>query len=113
MAALNFTWFQSYTEALLALESEGLQLEFALAVARYGTYGTEPEFESNILKAVFAGVRPNIENSRRDSKNGKKGAEKRKANAEAERRKSLGSEYSQGNDGGGFAVPEFVKQRQI
>lgn len=109
METLNFTWFPSYTEALLSLDSEDLQLEFVLAVAMYGTYGTEPKFESNILKAVFAGVRPNIENSRIASENGKRGAAKRKENAEAERRKGLDPALSQSCDGGRFEVPSFVQ----
>lgn len=104
-------WFESYTRALLSIEEPELQLEFALAVAEFGTYGKEPEFKNWALKSIFEGIRPNIESSRRNSKNGKAGAEKR-WDKEKERRKEQEAAYTlPAESPEEFKVPDFIAEQ--
>ena len=60
-----FTWFPKLTDITNELAAEFPELvgEFCAAVANYGTYGTEPEFSSAVLKYAFMGVRADIDNS--------------------------------------------------
>ena len=41
----NFTWFESYTKAMLKLPTRELQEEFVFGVIAYGSFGTEPLFD--------------------------------------------------------------------
>lgn len=68
----NFTWFESYTKAMLKLPTRELQAEFAFGVIAYGSFGTEPFFDYP-LDIVFETVRPNLDKSRKRSAAGKKG----------------------------------------
>ena len=60
--ASKFTWFPKFTRVLAAVPPEHVG-EVALAIARYGTDGEEPEFSDPLLAAVFAGLREDIDNS--------------------------------------------------
>ena len=62
MAENKFTWFPKLTRVLQALPPEFVA-EMAMAIAEYGTDGTEPEFSTPILGAVFAGIREDIDAS--------------------------------------------------
>ena len=57
-----FTWFPKLTRVLQSLPAEAVA-EFALAITAYGTAGTEPEFTTPWLLAVFEGVREDIDHS--------------------------------------------------
>lgn len=72
----NFTWFESYTKAMLKLPTRELQEKFALGVIGYGSLGTEPFFDYP-LDIVFETIRPNVDSSRKRSQMGKKGSQKR------------------------------------
>ena len=67
----NFTFFPSYLEAANELP-EDLRSEFLVAIATYGVTGIEPEM-SMFVRAVFKGVKPNIDQSRTKSLSGKTG----------------------------------------
>lgn len=71
----NFTWYASFTEILDRLP-EDKKAEFALGVINYGTHGNEPFFDYP-LDIAFEGIRPNIDNSVKYSRMGKKGMAKR------------------------------------
>ena len=71
----NFTWYASFTEILDRLP-EDKKAEFALGVIKYGSDGNEPCFEYP-LDIAFEGIRPNIDNSVKYSRMGKKGMAKR------------------------------------
>lgn len=58
----NFTWFAKLTDVCDSLPAE-YQGEMTMAIIHYGTHGTEPEFSTPLLNAVFAGVREDIDNS--------------------------------------------------
>lgn len=58
----TFTWFPKITRVMQTLPTENVA-EFAMAVAEYGTNGTEPSFSSPILAAVFEGIREDVDNS--------------------------------------------------
>ncbi len=62
MEERTFTWFPKLTRVLQSLPAEAVA-EFALAITAYGTAGTEPEFTTPWLLAVFEGVREDIDNS--------------------------------------------------
>lgn len=58
----TFTWFPKITRVMQTLPTDNVA-EFAMAVAEYGTNGTEPSFSSPILAAVFEGIREDVDNS--------------------------------------------------
>ena len=58
----TFTWFPKITRVMQTLPTDNVA-EFAMAVAEYGTNGTEPSFSSPVLAAVFEGIREDIDNS--------------------------------------------------
>lgn len=62
MEERTFTWFPKLTRVMASLPPE-LAAAFAVAVANYGTYGSEPSFENPLMEAVFEGVREDIDNS--------------------------------------------------
>ena len=68
----NFTWFESYTKAILKLPTRELQAEFVFGVIAYGSFGTEPLFDYP-LDMVFETIRPNLDKSRKRSAAGRKG----------------------------------------
>ena len=88
--AKNFTWFQSYTNALEVIPDRVARAMLALAIIEYGSLGIEPEpriprdddckfddtkkTEGRMLEAMFELARPNIDKSREKYINGKKGA---------------------------------------
>lgn len=59
-----------------------LQGDFAVGIAMYGTYGTEPFFEYP-MNVAFEGIRGHIDGSRKWSAMGKKSGEKRRQIAES------------------------------
>lgn len=71
----NFTWYANFTDILGRLP-EDKRAKFALGVINYGTHGYEPCFEYP-LDIAFEGIRPNIDNSVKYSRMGKKGMAKR------------------------------------
>lgn len=77
----NFTWFESYTKAMLKLPTRELQAEFVFGVIAYGSFGTEPFFDYP-LDIVFEGIRPNIDLSKKRSSAGKKGRKTREENSQ-------------------------------
>lgn len=86
----QFVWFDSYTQAALAIPDEDLRNRFIAAIVLYGATGQEPQFDADLwaLTAAFEAVRPNVENSRKSYENstkppkpgkGKRGRPRKKA----------------------------------
>lgn len=73
----GFMWQPSYTVALDKIPTKELQVEFAMAVIRYGAFGTEP-FLDYPLNVVFETVRPNLDYSKTRTECGKKGGRPKK-----------------------------------
>lgn len=76
-----FTWFPKLMRQLDAMPDD-MAGEFALAVLRYGTYGTEPDLDGWALKAIFEGMRDDIDNSVSSRRTGRKGGRPKRAGAE-------------------------------
>ena len=64
----NFTFFESYSEALNEIEDEAAKGELAVAIINYGCNGSEPELSTGWLRAVFAAMKPNLDKSREKAK---------------------------------------------
>lgn len=79
--AKNFTWFQSYTNAIEKIDDIVARSMLAMAIVEYGSLGIEPKFvdtkktPSFVLEAVFEACRPNIDKSIKHYDNGMKGKE--------------------------------------
>lgn len=58
----KFTWFPKLTNALKCVP-DGPRGELCWAIIQYGTNGVEPEFDNWALRAVFEGLREDIDNS--------------------------------------------------
>lgn len=75
--AMKFTWFQSFTDTMLAMEDDYTPeeiLTFFKAVVLYGTYGIEPTFDDRGLRSEFRGVKADIDhsiNARTNNKGGR------------------------------------------
>ena len=74
----SFTWFESYTEAMLELESRDEQYRFVMGVIGYAAYGTSPDFTEPALRPLFAVIKPIIDSAAKRSEGGKKGGRPRK-----------------------------------
>lgn len=66
-----FTFFKSYYEAISILDDND-QLEVYKAISIYSLTEEEPEFTSKVAKAIFAAIRPTLENNIKQYKNGVK-----------------------------------------
>jgi len=64
----NFTFFESYSEALNEIEDEAAKGELAVAIINYGCNGLEPELSTGWLRAVFCAMKPNLDKSREKAK---------------------------------------------
>ena len=73
----KFTWFPKFTDVLKSLPPDMVG-EMAIAIADYGTIGKEPEFSNQLMLAVFAGIREDIDNSINARHRNKGGRPKRK-----------------------------------
>jgi hypothetical protein len=69
----SFVFYRSFYEALRLMPKE-VQTEVYPAIVEYALNGREPEELSDIARAVFILVRPNIDSSVSRISNGKKGA---------------------------------------
>ena len=74
---MKFTWFPKFTDVLKSLPHDMVG-EMAIAIADYGTIGKEPEFCNQLMLAVFAGIREDIDNSINARHRNKGGRPKRK-----------------------------------
>lgn len=76
-----FTWFPKLTEMLerVARDFPADAGAFALAVAEYGTRGTQPVFENPALEYAFFGVQSDIDHSLSARESGARGGRRRKA----------------------------------
>lgn len=104
--ATKFTWFQSFTDVLLAMEDDYTVEEihaFFKAVVLYGTYGVEPEFDDRGLRSEFRGVKADIDHSINARTNNKGGRPPKKTAG-----KTGVSEVSE-TDNGGYAVENLEK----
>ena len=59
---MAFTWFDKFTEVLESIPDDEQRDEFAAALVMYGALGKEPELAWP-LNALFAAVRPDVDNS--------------------------------------------------
>lgn len=86
-----FTWFPKLTRVMASLPDD-LAAQFAVAVANYGTYGTEPVFDNPIMAAVFEGVREDVDNSANNRTKNKGGRPSKKTAQEKTRGASDGNQ---------------------
>lgn len=63
MDGAKFTWLPKFTKTLLSVPEEH-QAALFRALAQYGSYGIEPEFDDWALKAVFESLREDIDNNK-------------------------------------------------
>lgn len=64
----GFTFFRSYYEAATAITDAATRAEFYDAVLAYMFEDSEPRIESDIVRALFLAVRPNLNKSKNKSK---------------------------------------------
>ena len=69
----NFTWYQSFTEAMLALPTRDEQIRFVFGLIGYGAFGIDPLFTEPTLKPMFRLVQPIIDTNIKKINGGKKG----------------------------------------
>lgn len=69
----NFTWYQSFTEAMLALPTRDEQIRFVFGLIGYGAFGIDPLFTEPTLKPMFRLVQPIIDTNIKKINSGKKG----------------------------------------
>lgn len=72
MTETKFTWLPKFTQTLLSVPEEH-QATLFRALALYGNYGEEPEFDDWALKAVFEALREDIDNNKNFRKAGSTG----------------------------------------
>lgn len=68
----GFMFFDSYYEQYLLLD-EDERSEFLKAILEFAFNGIEPEFKSRTCKIAFVGIRPHLNKSVQNSKNGARG----------------------------------------
>lgn len=76
---MKFTWLPKFTQTLLSVPEEH-QAALFRALAQYGNYGTEPEFDNWALRVVFEALREDIDNNKKfrsDGASGGRGNKKR------------------------------------
>lgn len=74
----RFTWRPIYTETIERIKDREQQAEFAFGIIGYGAYGAVPDFEYP-LDAVFEGIKPYLDASKKKTRGGKLQAEAREA----------------------------------
>lgn len=85
MDGAKFTWLPKFTKTLLSVPEEH-QAALFRALAQYGNYGIEPEFEDWALKAVFESLREDIDNNKSFRSSGASGGRgNRKRGSDAKR----------------------------
>lgn len=77
MCEAKFTWLPKFTNTLLSVPEEH-QAALFRALAQYGNFGIEPDFDDWALKAVFESLREDIDNNKRFRSNGASGGRGRK-----------------------------------
>ena len=85
MDEAKFTWLPKFTKTLLSVPEEHQAVLFR-ALAQYGNYGIEPEFDDWALRAVFESLREDIDNNKSFRSNGAKGGRgnRKRSNADSE-----------------------------
>lgn len=69
----SFTWFESYTDAMMELDSREEQIRFVMGLIGYGAYGVDPMFTEPSLKPLFKIVKPFMDTNKKRVSGGKKG----------------------------------------
>lgn len=77
----GFTWFESFTEAMLDLESREEQVSFVMGIVGYGAYGIDPLFTEPTLKPLFRVIKPIIDTNNKRKNGGSKGGRPNKSQA--------------------------------
>lgn len=70
----QFTFYNSFYQAIQNLESKEDQADFYNAICNYALNGVEPNF-TGMLKMAWELIRPNLESSRKKAEAGKKGGQ--------------------------------------
>ena len=69
---MAFTWFDKFTEAVSVMPDDKAD-ELIVAIVRYGSDGSEPDFTDGMLAAMFLLCKDDIDNSKAVRESGKKG----------------------------------------
>lgn len=69
----NFTWYESFTEAMLELPTRDEQVRFVFGLIGYGAFDVDPMFTTPSLRMAFRLVRPIIDTNRKKINGGRKG----------------------------------------
>lgn len=81
-----FSFFQSYYDASLDLESEDEQDRFYGSIVRYAFTGIEPDFDLPQLRMAWKLVKPNVDKSIMNALNGASGGKQKGANSRTKKR---------------------------
>lgn len=80
---MRFMFFDSYFEAVEEMESPDEKLALYECITRFAFLGELPDANTpRIVRAVFKGIQPNIEESLKRVANGSKGGRPKKADEE-------------------------------
>ena len=69
---MAFTWFDKFADAISVLPDE-YQDTFIVAIARYGMWGTEPDFSDPLMAFGFEAIREDVDHSKAMRERGAKG----------------------------------------
>ena len=69
---MAFTWFDKFADAISVLPDE-YQDTFIVAIARYGMWGTEPDFSDPVMAFGFEAIREDVDHSKAMRERGAKG----------------------------------------
>ena len=69
---MAFTWFDKFADAISVLPDE-YQDTFIVAIARYGMWGTEPDFSDPLMAFGFEAIREDLDHSKAMRERGAKG----------------------------------------
>ena len=69
---MAFTWFDKFADAISVLPDE-YQDTFIVAIARYGMWGTEPDFSDPLMAFGFEAIREDVDHSKATRERGAKG----------------------------------------
>ena len=115
MERVKFTFFRSYLESALALDTKEEQADFLLAVCIYGLDGIPPEKKKGSVAAAFAAVKPNLDTSLAKAKAGSAGgsasrSEASESNYEADESRE---EANRSNEEANASNLEAIKKEEV
>ena len=115
MARVKFTFFRSYLESALALDTKEEQADFLLAVCIYGLDGIPPEKKKGSVAATFAAVKPNLDASLAKAKAGAAGgsASRSEANESNYEANESREEANGSNEEANTSNLEAIKKEEV